>query len=533
MPTWTVTQHLHQNPRLEATQREDTCANKILSETPGRRLKQQAPCKRKRRTSTSWWPDATEGLSSEKKFHLQPKTDWEKNIRKFNALVQNSKLQSEEEHEFCGSVLESICARFGEYPANLQDFPLNFAIWSQFTFDCVWASSWLTKDHEDPSTTTSEITDRTHRRKQYARLEHISLVKNYDSEWSSSENGRDDRSRVLRLYIVCWSLESRSIQLLGTKLKDARNEQGFVEKNNLAAREVQFVWHVSPGASALDIKKNIQKDLNGQNPQNPLWWEDHVHVCVKRHWMDDKNKKYRNLMAQCQRSGSICDPIEARPMVLPVARVAIFVMERKFQRTSKETRYCLSHCRRLTYSSVMLPIFPATERLSLGHLRKRRRNYHFQGALENKQNVKTTLASNLLCIWDRILPVVRDWKSGTNTKKSGRRWANRCRTRAVDNDNAKTATSSKRLDATTHRESRYTDSQSFRASSICTDNGKTDNSTLSMNLLTMKTVPLRCAENTQSHGTLKIWDHKQFLSIMSRSDQWLALKYSKLQELWW
>ena len=34
-------------------------------------------------------------------------------------------------------------------PTNLQESLLNVAIWSQFTSDCLWASSWLTKDHED------------------------------------------------------------------------------------------------------------------------------------------------------------------------------------------------------------------------------------------------------------------------------------------------------------------------------------------------------------------------------------------------
>ena len=35
---------------------------------------------------------------------------------------------------------------------------------------------------------------------------------------------------------------------------------------NLAAREVQFIWHVLPGASTLNIKKHTQTFLNGRNP---------------------------------------------------------------------------------------------------------------------------------------------------------------------------------------------------------------------------------------------------------------------------
>ena len=43
----------------------------------------------------------------------------------------------------------SLCARCGERPTNLYNSPLNVAIWSQITSDCSWASSWLTKDHDD------------------------------------------------------------------------------------------------------------------------------------------------------------------------------------------------------------------------------------------------------------------------------------------------------------------------------------------------------------------------------------------------
>ena len=50
---------------------------------------------------------------------------------------------------FAIKYLESSCARFGNHPSNLQDFPLNVAIWSQFTSDCLGASSWHTQDHED------------------------------------------------------------------------------------------------------------------------------------------------------------------------------------------------------------------------------------------------------------------------------------------------------------------------------------------------------------------------------------------------
>ena len=49
-----------------------------------------------------------------------------------------------------------------------------------------------------------------------------------------------------------------------TILEDEWNEHGFVEQLNLAAREVQFVWHVLPRASTLNIKKHIQRFLKGK-----------------------------------------------------------------------------------------------------------------------------------------------------------------------------------------------------------------------------------------------------------------------------
>ena len=93
------------------------------------------------------------------------------------------------------------------------------------------------------------------------------MVKNYFAKWSSSKLDQDESSRVLRFYVVCWSLESRSIRR-ATKLKDVWNEHGFVEHFVLAAREVQFIWHVVPGVSTIEIAKMCLEYLNGQNPES-------------------------------------------------------------------------------------------------------------------------------------------------------------------------------------------------------------------------------------------------------------------------
>ena len=42
----------------------------------------------------------------------------------------------------------AVCVQY-LVPVNLRGFPLNVAIWIQFTSDHLWASSWLTKNHDD------------------------------------------------------------------------------------------------------------------------------------------------------------------------------------------------------------------------------------------------------------------------------------------------------------------------------------------------------------------------------------------------
>ena len=53
-----------------------------------------------------------------------------------------------------------------------------------------------------------------------------------------------------------------------TTLEDVWSEHGFVVHFYSAAREVQFIWHVLPGASAFEIIQHIQKYLNKQNPES-------------------------------------------------------------------------------------------------------------------------------------------------------------------------------------------------------------------------------------------------------------------------
>ena len=148
----------------------------------------------------------------------------------------------------------------------------------------------------------------------------------------------------------------------------------------------------------------------------------------------DKERRYRNLFAQCQRSGSTCDQILATTLVLPGTRVRKYVVERQFQRHLKENEM-LSDGKMVAMFKChnSHPKFPATEPLSFGQMRKRGRNHHFQGAFDVKKRlIKTILVSSFLCICKRICHWYETEKSGTYTENSGRRRAHRCRTRAVD-----------------------------------------------------------------------------------------------------
>ena len=122
MPTWTITEYLHQNIKLDLRQQDSERVNKTK---PGASISGQLETPG---ASSSRRPVATEVLSSGKKVHLRLNTDGEQYIKKFDDPAKNFKRQTEEEHEFYKQVLNSICARFGKYPSNLQDFPLNTAI---------------------------------------------------------------------------------------------------------------------------------------------------------------------------------------------------------------------------------------------------------------------------------------------------------------------------------------------------------------------------------------------------------------------
>ena len=118
-------------------------------------------------------------------------------------------------------------------------------------------------------------------------------------------------------------------------------------------------------------------------------------------------------------------------------------------------------------------IFPATEPLSLGRLRKGGGNYNFPGTFDNKEIfIKSMSANNLLCIYNRIC----QWYDTENQVLTPRTAEYEAQIdlepehlTLITEKTADHATSSRRL---VSYESRDVDSESFRTDIIWQNGGK-------------------------------------------------------------
>ena len=231
-----------------------------------------------------------------------------------------------------------------------------FLIWSQVTSDCFWASSLLAKEHDFKKmamkekfskhtrfdtvcATKSEHIDRSQWRMQDANLaglEHISMVRIFVAGTFISKMIRM-KAQALSDSALCVGVSNSDPSNNGaTNLKHVWNEHGFLEHSvwqpqmcNSFGTYYRCFHHWHRGAYS---------ELRGQNPES---FDGRIifHIFVQRHWMDNE-RQYRNLFAQCQRSRSICDQIQARTLVLLGARVRKYVVKHKFSRTSRTMGYC-------------------------------------------------------------------------------------------------------------------------------------------------------------------------------------------------
>ena len=163
-------------------------------------------------------------------------------------------------------------------------------------------------------------------------------------------------------------------------------------KINLAAREVQFIRHVLPGASTTQIKRHTHEYLNGQTPEsvdertifmsmfNDIEWKP---VCTMP-------KKWKHLRPNSSQDVASWSP---RQKIRGGTDVP----------TNLKENQILSH-----YRAYFPPIFPATEPLSNGQLRKRGRTHRFQGTFEKQEDSHRTpyCYAIYFCVYNPILRVV-------------------------------------------------------------------------------------------------------------------------------
>ena len=169
------------------------------------------------------------------------------------------------------------------------------------------------------------------------------------------------------------------------------------------------------------------------------------------------------------------------------SQVRTYVVEREFQRTSRKMRYC---------RMPLVDILPTRYFQRQSHYRLDRSGK--EDAITTSRVHSTTRRLSSRPHWQAI------YRAFTIAFASGLRLNNQVHTprRAEDEEQidlepeqltlitkktAKRATSSRRLDATTHRESRDADSQGFRTGSIC-QNGGNWTTQLPVNLFWMETV---------------------------------------------
>ena len=80
-----------------------------------------------------------------------------------------------------------------------------------------------------------------------------------------------------------------------TNFRRSANETDFVKKFDLSGQEVQFSWHVFPGASTTDLRKEIEKFLSAVEPEN---FRDRIIFMSKFNDIEYWRKEHKESCAQ-------------------------------------------------------------------------------------------------------------------------------------------------------------------------------------------------------------------------------------------
>ena len=110
MPTLAITQHLHQNIKLEVTPSVKTCVNKILKESPRKRHEDQALGSWKRLEHQAPGDQLPQFILQMKRKFFFIQTLMEKIHQEVRRSFKEFEPQSEEEHKFLQSIVgQSLC----------------------------------------------------------------------------------------------------------------------------------------------------------------------------------------------------------------------------------------------------------------------------------------------------------------------------------------------------------------------------------------------------------------------------------------
>ena len=270
-----------------------------------------------------------------------------------------------------------------------------------------------------------------------------------------------------------------------TKLQDVWNEHGFVDK---------FIWHVVPRASAIQNQEAFKNTWTGKLQNLSMRGS---YACLCSTTLDGQRKAKQKLVCTMPQKWQQLRPNSSQD-------TGASWSSRQKIRGGKQLPTKLKDNGILSHTSH--PIFPATEPLSHGQLNNGWRNYFFQG------KVKTMMASNLWCIFNRIWP--RRAEAGEQIDLDPEHLT-------LTAENSETR---HKLEATRcYNSQRITKCWFRRASEQAAFAWTVEN----IEFFTSESVIddkkfYSCMQRLlRTNKILKVRDYKQFLTVMSRSDQWL------------
>ena len=390
MLTWTITQYFHQNTKLEANPSVKTCVCKILKESPGWRQEHRAPRDRSQQkifrvTRMSIFIQTLMEKSTRGSWTIQHRMSSRRARRSTKFTTKN-------------------CTVFVK---DLVNIPSIFKITQPINERLLMASSWLTKDHEDfrriavgerfPRTKDLIQSVQRQVKIQIGRKDAYNMQISQDRTHFDCQEFRCwviQQQNWWASMVTCsqnwtWSLESRSIQQLGNKIGRRIARTRICRTNEFGNARSAINLARLTGCFCTDIKKHIQKYLNGQL-QNPLMRGSFSCPCSQKRWMD-KERPYRNFSAQCERSDSICDPIQAK-----VTCASLGSRQKRggtlMQRTSRNMWYCRIADGWRIQVSYFPPDISSDRAMIAWTVEERVKNLPFLGYIENKK----TLIKNLI-----------------------------------------------------------------------------------------------------------------------------------------